>query len=81
MGPAFPIKSLFYPLSRVEKSIGDLTNTEFMHIKCPPVWGLGFYVNHHVLAPIVPGRGVVGHYIDRCITMVYKRKKENALQK
>ena len=30
--------------------------------------GLGFlYINPPVLAPIVPGRGVVGHYVDRCI--------------
>ena len=33
-----------------------------------PVWGLVFYVNPPVLPPIAPGRGVVGHYIDRCIT-------------
>ena len=32
-----------------------------------PVWGLVFYVNPPVLPPIAPGRGVVGHYIDRCI--------------
>ena len=38
-----------------------------MHFKCPCM-GLGFYVNPPVLAPIVPGRGVVRHYIDRCIT-------------
>ena len=38
-----------------------------------PVWGLGFYVNPPtcpMLPPIVPGRGVVGHYIDRCILSV-----------
>ena len=35
-----------------------------------PVWGLVFYVNPPVLPPIAPGRGVVGHYIDRCITIV-----------
>ena len=35
-----------------------------------PVWGFVFYVNPPVLSPIAPGRGVVGHYIDRCITLV-----------
>ena len=34
-----------------------------------PVWGLVFYVNPPVLPPIAPGRGVVGHYIDRCINV------------
>ena len=37
-----------------------------------PVWGLGFYVNPPMLAPIVPGMGVVGHYIDRCIILARK---------
>ena len=41
-----------------------------MHIKCPCL-GLGFYVNPPMLPPIVPGRGVVGHYIDRCITLLF----------
>ena len=33
--------------------------------------GLGFYVNPPILAPIVPGRGVVGHYIDRWINSLH----------
>ena len=41
-----------------------------MHVKCPCV-GLGFLCqspyNIYMLAPIAPGRGVVGHHIDRCI--------------
>ena len=36
-----------------------------------PVWGLDFYINSPMSAPIVPGRGVVGFYIDRCITTTY----------
>ena len=49
--------------------IGDLTNIDYMHVKCPCL-GLGFYVNPPVLPPIAPGRGVVGHYIDRCIMTI-----------
>ena len=49
------------------KNYGELTNAKYMLVKCPCM-GLGFlYVNPPVLAPIVPGRGVVGHYVDRCI--------------
>ena len=36
----------------------DLTNTKYMHVKCPCV------------PPIVPGRGIVGQYIDRCIMII-----------
>ena len=32
-----------------------------------PIWGLVFYINPPVFRPIEPRRGVVGHYIDRCI--------------
>ena len=38
-----------------------------------PVWGLVFYVNPPVLPPIAPGRGVVGQYIDRCISQLSVR--------
>ena len=48
--------------------IGDLTNIEYMHVKCPCL-GLGFLCQSPCVTPLAPGRGVVGHYIDRCITI------------
>ena len=49
--------------------IGDLTKLSNTCMSNAPVWGLVFYVNPPVLPPIAPGRGVVGQYIDRCISL------------
>ena len=51
------------------ETIGDLTNTEFMHIKCPCM-GLGFLYQSPYVGPCCAWEGVVGHYIDRYIEWV-----------
>ena len=69
VGPALFVKSLLHP----HVQSGDLTNTVYittcMTLSNAPVWGLGFYDNPPMMPPVVPGRGVVRHYIDRCITI------------
>ena len=41
--------------------------------------GLGFLCQFPYIAPIVPGRGVVGHYIDRCIIIIEERAHRAAV--
>ena len=71
VGPASSVKSPLYPLPGWGNDRGfdkyQIPNTCKSNA---PVWGLVFCVNPPVLSPIVPGRGVVGHYIDRCINDV-----------
>ena len=48
-------------------TIGDFDEYRIYACQMPLYMGLGFYINPPMLAPIVPGRGVMRHYIDKCI--------------